>query len=59
MLCFYQNTALSKAYTVTAETNRDMPEGVQGDIRAVAARVLRLEAEALGKLADQLDQHFD
>ena len=44
---------------MTAETAKDLPEARHGTIRAAAARVLRLEADALGLLADQLDSRFD
>ncbi len=42
-----------------AEIGKDLPTEGRDNIRAAAARVLRLEADALGLLADQLDDHFD
>jgi arabinose-5-phosphate isomerase len=44
---------------VTAETGINPTESDRGEIRAAAARVLQLEADALGKLADGLDESFD
>ncbi|MFP6696291.1 MAG: KpsF/GutQ family sugar-phosphate isomerase [Alphaproteobacteria bacterium] len=44
---------------MTAETGTNPTESDRGEIRAAAARVLQLEADALGKLADGLDESFD
>ena len=44
---------------MTAETGTNPTESDRGEIRAAAARVLQLEADALGKLADGLDENFD
>jgi len=44
---------------VTAESRNTTLENDRGNIRAAAARVLRLEADALSKLAHGLDDKFD